>query len=179
MKLSPLVIALLAGVAFSQAQAADGTITFNGEVTDTTCVIDGNGTGATDFTVTLPTVATTALAAAGQTAGATPFNITVGSAAQPCAHSNVKVHFEPTPNVNLATGGLRNIAATTPAGNVEVNILNDSGQKIDLSNNAGSQTVPVNGGIAVMNYFGEYEAVGGASSAGLVETNIRYSVTYQ
>ncbi|PRE84487.1 fimbrial protein, partial [Burkholderia gladioli] len=67
---------LLGGLCFSPfVFAADGTITFMGNVTAQTCTINGNGSGSKNFTVTLPTVSASSLATAGATAGATPFNI--------------------------------------------------------------------------------------------------------
>lgn len=54
------------------AQAADGTITINGLVTDNTCMID---TGDKNLTVNLPTVSSQSLKNAGDVAGRTPFQI--------------------------------------------------------------------------------------------------------
>jgi major type 1 subunit fimbrin (pilin) len=52
-------------------QASDGTITFNGTVTDSTCTVQVNNAGAGDGIVTLPTVSKSLLQNAGDTAGAT------------------------------------------------------------------------------------------------------------
>lgn len=181
MKMSPLVIALAAaGALFGfQAQAADGVITFNGEITDVTCVIDGAGSGGANFDVTLPTVAAKALSAAGESAGARAFNITVGSAADPCRADNVRVAFEPGGNVDPSTGMLSNGAGTDMATNVQVAVLNADGDKIDLRNNTNSQTVAVDtNGVAVLDFYGQYEAVNGAATAGDVLANARYTVEY-
>src|SRR5471032_277748 len=56
-------------LASTGANASDGTITFNGLVTDTTCSIDAKTAGAADKSVTLPTVTGSTLASAGATAG--------------------------------------------------------------------------------------------------------------
>jgi len=58
-------------LASTGANASDGTITFNGLVTDTTCSIDAKTAGAADKSVTLPTVTGSTLAAKGATAGTT------------------------------------------------------------------------------------------------------------
>jgi hypothetical protein len=57
------------------AAAADGTITFNGKVTDVTCTITGGGaaTGTGDITVQLPTVSASALPAGATAEGIEPF----------------------------------------------------------------------------------------------------------
>lgn len=158
--------------------AADGTITFTGEITDTTCVIAGDGTVGSNFEVTLPTVSTTALSAAGRTAGAKAFDISLGTTGSPCAATNVGVNFEPGPNIDAATGMLRNATGGDYATNVQVAILNNASVKIDLRDNTNSQIVPVTGGIAVLNYTGQYEAVGGGATAGDVSTSVQYSITY-
>ena len=49
-----LIAALMLAAAPLAANAADGTITFNGKVTDKTCTI--STPGGKDFAVTLPTV---------------------------------------------------------------------------------------------------------------------------
>lgn len=67
------LIAALSVVGIANAQAADGTITINGLVTDKTCNIATPA--GKDFTVTLPTVSKQTLAAAGNVAGRTPFQI--------------------------------------------------------------------------------------------------------
>lgn len=58
------LIAALSVVGIANAQAADGTITINGLVTDKTCTI--NTPAGKDFTVTLPTVSRQTLANAGE-----------------------------------------------------------------------------------------------------------------
>ncbi|GJG93743.1 fimbrial protein [Cupriavidus pauculus] len=103
-----------------QAFASDGTITFNGRVSGQTCTIAGNG-GGSSFTVTLPTVPTSALSASGNVAGRTPFNIVV-SGCNP-ATGNVSVFFEPGATVDYVTGRLVNTEAGG-AGNVEVGLQN-------------------------------------------------------
>ncbi len=71
MKQTTLVTTMaLASLVSFGAVASSGTVTFNGKVTDVTCKING---GNGDLTVTLPTVPTSALASAGDVAGATNF----------------------------------------------------------------------------------------------------------
>ncbi len=77
--LGATIAAIAAASAFSaqSAFAADGIIAFNGTITAQTCTINGNGMGSKDFTVTLPKVSASTLGTAGQTAGRTPFNISL------------------------------------------------------------------------------------------------------
>ena len=69
-----IIAALMLAAAPLAANAADGTITFNGKVTDKTCTI--STPGGKDFSVNLPTVSKNTLAAAGNVAGRTPVSYT-------------------------------------------------------------------------------------------------------
>ncbi|MEN5285900.1 fimbrial protein [Stenotrophomonas lactitubi] len=172
--------ALLAGaILISQAAfASDGTITFNGSVTDTTCKI--NGGTSSDFTVTLPSIQATALPSAGSTAATTGFKITLSE----CQGSATKVstYFEDGGMVDVATGKLRLDAGG--AGNVQIGLLKADGvTPITLGQGiVGQGIVPVdisNSG-AVLNYFAQYTRITGeAVTPGAANTRVVYSLNYQ
>ncbi|SKA20020.1 fimbrial protein [Novilysobacter spongiicola] len=156
------------------ASAADGTITFNGEVTAQTC--DITTPGGEDFTVTLPTVASSALATAGQTAGRTGFAITLANCP---TGGDVATYFEPGATVDNDSGRLNNQGT---AGNVQVQLLGDNGQLIPVQASgtaqANSQWVTVAGdGSANLDYAAEYYATG-AATAGGVTTSVAYTIIY-
>ncbi|RMH82372.1 type 1 fimbrial protein [Pseudomonas sp. AOB-7] len=178
MKKFAAVMVLGAGLVGSfGASASDGTITIMGEVVDASCDISVNG-GTADATVVLPTVSKTVLAAPGDVAGATAVNLALTN----CPVSgSVRAYFE-AHNVDQATGYLRNNAAATPAGNVQVQVADAAGSGIDLRDNVGNTFVAFtdDGGVgsANLNYMVQYIATG-ASTAGLVETALVYSLDYQ
>ncbi len=121
--LTALIVA--AGAMGSQfAHASDGTITFKGQITDTTCTITTGASGT--FTVTLPTVSKTTLGAANVTNGITGFNIQL-TGCNP-ASGNVHAYFEAGANVDPATGRLVNTDAVSSGGasNVQIGLLNPS-----------------------------------------------------
>ncbi|MBO0222780.1 hypothetical protein J0689_26230, partial [Vibrio parahaemolyticus] len=82
-------------------------------------VTTGNGG---DFTVTLPTVSTTALSSAGATAGNTSFTIELAN----CSVSGVDVaaNFESLTSGDAVTGNL--IPTTAPA-NVQIGLADQAG----------------------------------------------------
>jgi len=172
------LIAVLSVVGIAQAQAADGTITINGLVTDKTCdIITPAGK---DFTVALPTVSKQTLANSGDVAGRTPFQINLAN----CSEGKVATYFEPGATVDFNTGRLLNQAASG-AKNVDVQLLGSNNQVIPVlaagSNGAqaNSQWVDVvEGGAADLNYYAEYYATG-ASTAGEVTTSVQYTIIYQ
>lgn len=182
-----LIVAVISGYSFTAA-AADGTITFNGNIRDATCIISGGDETAPsqgeDFTVTLPTVDVTVLSSVGKTAGVTAFNINLSGSNCPAGKiANVIFEKASSTNIDTVTGNLKNSVpvASGGAGNVQVQILNKDKTPLNLTANNDSHQTNVIGADnkAVFNYFGQYIAVGGASSAGSVSTDLVYSISYQ
>ena len=95
---SASVALLLAGFA-AQAQASDGTITFNGNVTAQSCTPAISG-GTANGTVNLPTVSAKSLATATTTAGTTQFSITLSGCS--AAATQAAAWFEAGSNVDPA-----------------------------------------------------------------------------
>ena len=121
-----LIAALMLAAAPLAANAADGTITFNGKVTDKTCTI--STPGGKDFAVTLPTVSKNTLATAGAVAGRTPFAINLTK----CSAGNVATYFEPGSTVDFNTGRLLNQASANAATNVQLQLLGSNNQVLPI-----------------------------------------------
>ncbi|NML33940.1 fimbrial protein [Paraburkholderia antibiotica] len=166
------------GLASLGAHAADGTITFNGMVTAQTCTINGNGSGSNDFTVTLPTVSASTLAAAGDTAGRTPFNIALTNCTP--ASGNVHTFFEQGPTIDATTGDL--ILANGGATNVQLHLQNSDLSDIALNGDDGTQnslSVAISSaGAATLPYYVEYKATG-AATPGAADSSVMYTMSYQ
>ena len=188
---------LAAGIATAMAlpltgQASDGTITFTGAVTASTCTLSVNGgANAGTATVVLPTVDRAALTGtgAGTTAAGTFFSIGVTGCSgvadigsgTPAAPTSVAIYFEAGPNVDEATGGLIN---TVTGSNVEVNLYNASGSTIvNTQIQPGTPThqptalTIASGGIQWF-YAGYATVAAAAATAGAVSTSITYSLVY-
>ncbi|MFX1057505.1 fimbrial protein [Escherichia coli] len=171
------------------ALAADGKVTFNGEIITNTCTVIS---GDKDKIVTLPTVQVSALSAANQTAGTTPFTIGLENCA---SGSDVSVYFEPNAYVSTE-GRLKNtISAGGAAGgaangakNVDIELLNNNHDVIDLANQTidpttgkvtgGKSTVvtPVNGS-ATLPFYARYFATD-AAEAGKVSSYVNFTIVY-
>jgi major type 1 subunit fimbrin (pilin) len=190
---------LAAGIVTTMAlpltgQASDGTITFTGAVTASTCTLSVNGGANGTATVALPTVDTAALSGTGvgTAAAGTFFSVAVGTCTgvadigtgTPAAPTHVAIYFEAGPNVDEATGGLIN-TVTVAGSNVEVNLYNASGSTI-----VGTQIQPgtpthqpapltIAAGGTQWFYAG-YSTSGAAAAAtpGAVSTSITYSLVY-
>jgi len=176
-------------------QASDGTITFTGAVTASTCTLQVNGVanGGT-ATVALPTVDTAALSNVSPktTAGGTFFSIGVSSCtaqqdlgASPfTAPTLVQIYFEAGPNVDETTGGLIN--TVVGGSNVEVNLYNASnatvvGSQIKPGTNTNQPVTQAIGSGGVQWFYAGYSTAGAAAAAtaGAVSTSITYSLIYQ
>ncbi|OBU48029.1 fimbrial protein [Stenotrophomonas maltophilia] len=172
------IAAVMLAAAPLAANAADGTITFNGKVTDKTCTI--STPGGKDFAVTLPTVSRSALAAAGAVAGRTPFAISLTA----CSEGSVATYFEPGSTVDFDSGRLINQASANAATNVQLQLLGSNNQFLGIraasagQPQANSQWVTVGSdGSAVLNYFAEYYATA-AATAGDVTSSVKYTIIY-
>ncbi len=171
-----LLAALIAVLAPLSANAADGTITFKGKVTDKTCTI--STPGGRDFTVNLPTVPVSALEK-WQTAGRTPFSINLTN----CSSGNVATYFEPGSTVDAKNGTLINRAAN-PAAMVHLQLLGSNNEVLRIeAAGAGlaqknSQWVKVNAdGTANLNYYVQYYGYVHVTP-GDVSSSVRYTIIY-
>jgi major type 1 subunit fimbrin (pilin) len=166
------------------AHAADGTITINGALSDTTCSINGVATGApANVTATLPNVDSGSLPAAGTTAGTSSLG-DIKLALTGCGGAATKAvaRFENGPTVDQTSGNLVNQASASPAGNVQVRLLNAKMQPINIltnqNNDLATNGAAISGGAAMLNYFAQYYATGKAT-AGSVNTTVQYTLQYQ
>lgn len=165
----------------ASAFAVDGTITINGQITDTTCTISVDG-GSNDATVILPTVSSSTLATTGATAGATPFTISLSNCSG-TALNNASTYFEPGTYVDSTTGRLNiDTGASDAATFVQVQLLNADRNPIvaGASVAAGQNDIPVDisSGSGSLNYFAQYYATGTAT-AGSVTTQVDYTMVYE
>lgn len=153
--------------------ASDGTITFNGAVTDTSCTVVVNG-GTADGTVTLPTVSTGILNLSGNVAGATNFTLDL-SGCDPVG--TVNAFFEAGANVDPATGNLTN---TGTAANVVVQLFadNDLTQQIKPGLEGQTSATDVIAAAGTLYYVAQYYATD-AATAGTFSSTVTYSLTYQ
>ncbi|MCB3491407.1 fimbrial protein [Klebsiella variicola] len=174
-----VVMMMLSPVA---AQAADGKVTFNGEVIENTCTVVNK-----DKTVTLPTVQRSALSSAGETAGVVPFTIDLTSCTP---GADVSVYFEKDQYVSTE-GRLKNtLSDGTEAENVDVELLNTRFTPINLAETpavaadgtiARPDVIPVavaeQDGSASLSFYARYYATD-AATAGKVATYVNFTVVY-
>lgn len=170
----------------SAAQASDGTINFQGKLTDATCqiTIDGSSSPAT---VVLPTLSTQLLAATGDIAGRTQFNIELSGCTGLISTSTAAAYFENGSTVDTTTNNLVN-TTTGGAGNVQLQLIDiqsnntieigrssqtSSNTQVVIPNTAGAST-----GTTMLPYAVQYYALG-TTTPGVVTSNVNFSINYQ
>ncbi|WP_337265082.1 MULTISPECIES: fimbrial protein [unclassified Serratia (in: enterobacteria)] len=169
---------VLGSVGMAQA-ASTGIITFNGELTATTCdvIVDGQ---AADATVTLPTIGTNQLTAATQTAGRTGFTMALSN----CAGTlkTASAFFEEGASVDQATGHLKNMTGTATKVSLQLRDASTAAQapiQVGNSNQTlNTSYIDISSGNATLPYAVEYYA-DGQTTAGTVVSNVVYSIQYK
>lgn len=170
------VIGAFAGT--STAVAANGTITYNGNITGVTCDVTGGGGSTPDFTVTLPTVGTNSFRSIGDASGATPYDIRVGGPDGASCPDGTKIaifHELTSAQIDPATGNLSLIAGSTATG-VQLQVL-QANQPIDLR--TGQRTeAEITGGSATIPYAVQYVSTAAAPTPGTANSQVLYTVAY-
>lgn len=182
MKTIPFAIAIGMVSMANVAQASDGSIQFNGIVVSHTCTVAVNGVvSPAAASVTLPTVSTSTLTAAGMSTGRTNFEIELSNCTNP--GKAVSAFFEAGADVDSTTGNLINRGSAT---NVSLQLVDNAsgannGSVIkagDSSQVMGNSVAFVSGtGAATLPYAVQYYATGAVGS-GSVQSTITYSINY-
>jgi major type 1 subunit fimbrin (pilin) len=178
--------ALTLAIASLTAQAADGTVTINGSVSNTTCTVSVNG-GSSNGTVTLPTVGVTSLnSSVGQVAGATSFSIGISGCTT--SQTSMAPYFEASGSSAFNAQG----RFTTSVSGVDIEILNSAGNAVNLG---GSSTV--SGGLtgqnvptvtitgsnpsktALSTFTARYRSTSTTVGNGAITVNLAYTIIYQ
>ncbi|OKP17390.1 fimbrial protein [Serratia fonticola] len=173
MKKIALALSLISFGASHLASAADGQVNFTGNITASTCSI--NGGVASPQLVNLGNVPASSLMTSGQTAGAKSFAIELTG----CTGGNTAVaaHFESLTLGNPA--GRLNLDATSEASNVEIALYDSMGALQPVNGVIPAQSfVTLTGGNATLNYVAAYYATGEAE-VGTANSEVSYTLSYQ
>ncbi|STO55395.1 major pilin protein HafA [Canicola haemoglobinophilus] len=164
--------------------AADGMITFNGKIVDQTCEVEN---GSKNLTVKLPTVSKSSLKSNSNTAGETPFTISLVKckASNPNTGQTVRLFFfNPATNaVDVGRGILNNTdTSNQKASNVGIQILDSTltnsiplGKPIEQYT-SGTDKVALSANVA-LHYWARYYATGQATP-GNVKATVQYNIAY-
>ncbi|MDV3470258.1 fimbrial protein [Stenotrophomonas sp. C3(2023)] len=183
------VAVILSSSGICAAQAADGTISFVGVVTASTCKVEAGtapGSNNPDFRLDLGTVSTSAMNndSTNRRSATQAFNVYVGGPGGNCPATTARtasVRLDAKPGT-VGAGFLPNTAGTGGADNVGVVILNPAG---DEENMAIGWTTPAQAvddtTAATFNFWGALKGYGAvnSSTAGSLAADMTYTVMYQ
>ncbi|WP_368919344.1 fimbrial protein [Citrobacter sp. RHB21-C01] len=178
-----LAAALIAGGFGTQAQAADGTIYFEGKLTGTTCDITVDGQ-ASPATVVLPEVSTSLLQTEGQTTADTGFNIQLANCTGVTSTSTAAAFLENGSTVDTTTFNLLNTDESVPDGatNVQLQLvdkLTDLPLQVGHTNQTTTTSrIDMSSGAASLPYTVRYYAMG-ATTPGTVKSQVNFSIDYE
>ncbi|WP_202302748.1 fimbrial protein [Dryocola clanedunensis] len=174
--MSALALCLASTSAFAALSDGQGIVTFNGELTDDTCVVADD---SKDIQVTLPKISTKSLATAGSQAGSTLFDINVTDC--PTTITKVAAHFEAidATKFNAVTGNLINqdVSANTAGKTVEVRLYDADGTFLSVGKTGKSFDVDSTTNKAKLTYVGGYYATA-PTSPGTVKAVVQYTLAY-
>lgn len=164
-------LCVAAGLAPAVVHANTGLITFNGQLTDSTCEVRGGLTGLSSFVVELPTLSASQLRR-NEIAGRTLFRMEL----QNCSAlaNGVRVFFENGPQVDRFTGTL---VTTIPS--VHFALFNHDGSPIEIGQESQRTTNMLYQANDVMHYQVAYRNMGDLDAvAGMVAASVTYSLDY-
>ncbi|WP_380182299.1 fimbrial protein [Kalamiella sp. sgz302252] len=171
-----LALGLCSSLGYAADERTTGTVEFNGELIDETCVIDDSV--LEPIQVPLPKLSTKTLLKSGDEAGSTHFDIKVSGC--PAEITKVAAHFEAISGsaLDASTGNLINDAADTEkAKNVEVRLYNADQKQLILGSTGASFEVDGTTHEATLRYYGGYYATG-ATTSGKVHAKAKYTLSY-
>lgn len=157
------------------------TVTFEGEVTSQTCTVDING--QTNSVVLLPTVSLTDFGetlAEGQTAGQTPFTISIAGCQAPTTDTNITTKFLGY-NVENPSGVLGNSSTDANAATgFGIQLLSSTDSPVTLNGVTDvSGLVLKTGATSASADFGaRYYSLGTVGTAGKITAVAEYTLSY-
>lgn len=167
------IAALTLGLASVQAFAADGTVSFTGNITQSGCVVSN----ATNKTITVPmgNYSSSAFAKPGDTAGPKPFQINLTG----CATGSVKLRFDGT--AVPGNTGLLQLSSTATAPYVGIQIMDAATQAAYTIGDSSAITAQAVGsdGSLQLKLVARYVAIKTGVPTGAANANTDFSIEYQ
>jgi major type 1 subunit fimbrin (pilin) len=171
---------LFAGLAAPSAFAADGTITFNGEITNVTCSVSGEGGVGPDFTVNMFGVDGSKFTGIGSQVGDTGFRIFIGKDGEATCVDGTKVwaHFDPDALTDSATGMVK-LATTSTATGVQFRLFNENHEPVDIWGDQKPVAKTVADNQAVLAHVVAFEQTAATVAAGKANGAVRYTIRFE
>ncbi|MDQ9129894.1 fimbrial protein [Serratia fonticola] len=172
MKKTLMTLALVAsGFVASSVYAADGTINFTGEITDSACVVDSANQ---NLQVPLGKVAASSFGTPGSYSAATKFTLELKDC--PAGATTAEIKFDGT-----SVAGDNSVLALTPGGATGVGIeLSDASQKVvNLFTNSTPYTlITGEGSKTELNFTARYKSLSASIQPGVANSSVQFTILY-
>ncbi|GGA23235.1 fimbrial protein [Dyella nitratireducens] len=178
---SAAVVLAVGAVPCQVFAGVDGTITFEGGLSPTTCLVEGQdpGHGNADKTVDMHHPPVGAFQQPASTGDAVPFEIVIGGNGDAsCTNGHIAyVEFDGTSQSIDANTGYLN---PDPGGaqNIQIQILNKDGTVINLADGGVSEGVQITNNQAKIPMDARYYSANGHATVGEVNARVGYEVVY-
>jgi len=160
--------ALLSAMSMNVAHAADGTITFKGNIIAATCEVNGAAPGNID--VTLGDYSTSEVGVTGTTLGSTQFDMALTGC--PTGVDEVTMLFDGT--ADSTNGDVLKVTAATGVG---IGIYETDGAKILI--NTPSKPITLTSGDGTASFVAKYVSTGDTVGAGDAGAVAQYTIQYR
>lgn len=165
------LVSVICGASVSAANAADGTIQFNGEIIDAACTVSPT---SANQTVTLGQISDKAFLSTGMTAGATAFQIDLTSC--PASVTSATVKFDGTPYQG-DNDALELTQVSGVATGVGIQIRNADNTVLPLFTDSQSVTLSQTG-TNTLKFNAAYISKAATVTAGPADATATFSVVY-
>lgn len=172
---------LFAGLAAPSAFAAsDGTITFDGEITNVSCSVSGEGGVGPDFTVSLAGVDGSKFTGIGTRVGETGFRIYVGKTGETTCTDTTKVwaSFDPDSTLTDINTGMVKVTSGTATG-VQFRLLNENLAPIDIWGDQQVVKKVVDNNQAILAHVVAFEQIAASVGPGKAGGSVKYTIRFE
>ena len=167
----PLLSALVMSISFG-ASASDGTVTFTGAISDQTCVVDAS---SSNLTVDLGTVSSSSFSAAGDTASASRFDISLTGC--PSTFTKVAARFDgatDTTNPDL----LALTKTGSEASGVAIQLSNIDGSVLNIGQESTQFPIDTAASSSTFKFIARYQATSSTINPGDAGSVAQFTITY-
>ncbi|MGJ0481627.1 fimbrial protein [Pantoea agglomerans] len=169
------VLLLLTAATFgiSAVKAEDGTVKFNGNITDEACSVDVK---SVNQSISMGTVSTSAFKSAGEVAAPTRFSIVLNNC--PASVSSVNASF--TGTADQTNTDLLGLSSDSGATGVGVAIYeSDSKTLIPLRSDSEDLVIKTEAGVNTLNYVAKYMATASTVTPGTANAAADFTLGYK
>lgn len=152
--------------------AADGTVNFTGAISDQTCVVDAS---SANLTVDLGTITSSSFSAAGDTASASRFDISLSGC--PGTFTKVAARFDGASNAtNPDLLALTNTG--TEASGVAIQLSNIDGSVLSIGQESTQFPIDATASTSTLKFIARYQATSSTITPGDAGSVAQFTITY-